>query len=80
MAFFNVLNYYGRRESNLAGRNIAVEIVLNFGRTLGAAAFLGLSFLTPYYVEILFPLVTLAFPGTFLAYRRYLRLREKTAR
>ena len=73
VAFFNVLKYYGSREGNLAGRNIAVEIVLNLGRTLGAAAFLGLSFLTPHYVEILFPLVTLAFPGTFLVYRTYLR-------
>jgi len=75
VAYFNILTAYVRREGNVAGRNIAVELVLNVGRTLGAVAFLGFSFVTPYYAEILFPLLTLAIPVSFLLYRRYSRLR-----
>ncbi len=78
VAYFNILTNYIRREGNVAGRNIAVEIVLNAGRTLGAVAFLSLSFITPYYAEILFPLLTLAIPVSFVLYRRYSRLRGQT--
>ena len=78
VAYFNILTNYIRREGNVAGRNIAVEIVLNAGRTLGAVAFLSLSFITPYYAEILFPLLTLAIPASFVLYRRYSMLRGQT--
>jgi MFS transporter, YQGE family, putative transporter len=70
--YFGILTRYRTIDGNLAGRNIAAETVLNLGRMIGAGAFLILSFFTPWYAEILFPVVTLALPFTFLLYVRYI--------
>jgi len=48
-----------------------METILNVGRTIGSLAFLFLSFATPLYAEILFPMVSLALPVSFLVYRRF---------
>jgi hypothetical protein len=71
VALFGVLSAYEKKEGSIAGRNIAMETVLNLGRTLGSLAFLLLSYATPFYAEILFPVVSLAFPVSFLIYRRF---------
>ncbi len=72
-AFFGVLARYLREEGTVAGRNVAAEISLNAGRALGAGAFLALSLLTSSYARILFPLLTLAVPATWVIYRRHSR-------
>ena len=74
-AFFGILARYIEREGDIAGRNIAVEIVLNIGRALGAGLFLALSFVTDDYAQILYPAVTLAVPASWLVFRRYLARR-----
>ena len=61
-------------EGSVAGRNIAAEILLNAGRAVSACSFLVLSAFTPHYARILFPLLTLAMPATWLIYRRYSRV------
>ncbi len=71
VALYGVLSAYEKKEGGIAGRNIAMETVLNLGRTLGSLAFLLLSYATPFYAEILFPVVSLAFPVSFLIYRRF---------
>ncbi len=76
VAVYNILSEYQQREGSIAGRNVAMEFVLNLGRALGAGAFLGLSFATDRYAELLFPLVTLALPASFLIYRKYLTRRS----
>ncbi len=68
--FFGILARRMDDPAEMAGRNIAAEITLNLGRALGSAAFLGLSFLTKDYAKILFPLVTLSLPLTWILYRR----------
>jgi YQGE family putative transporter len=70
-AFFEILARYAREEGGIAGRNIAGEATLNIGRTVGAGSFLLLSFFTVDYARILFPIVSLAMPATWLIYRRY---------
>jgi YQGE family putative transporter len=74
-AFFGILARYIELEGDIAGRNIAVEIVLNLGRAVGAGAFLALSFVTEDYARILYPAVTLTVPASWLVYRRYLARR-----
>jgi MFS transporter, YQGE family, putative transporter len=73
-AFLGVLAGYLKEEGGAAGRNIAAEIVLNAGRAIGAGSFLVLSLFTADYARILFPLLTLAVPATWLVYRRYAAL------
>jgi MFS transporter, YQGE family, putative transporter len=73
-AFFSILSQYLREEGSVAGRNIAAEILLNAGRAVSAGSFLLLSAFTPHYARILFPLLTLAMPLTWLIYRRYSRV------
>jgi YQGE family putative transporter len=75
VAVFGIFADYGKREGGIAGRNIAVETALNFGRAIGVLAFLGGSYLTPYYAELLFPLVTLFVPASFIVYKRYREIR-----
>lgn len=70
-AFYGILARYMREEGSVAGRNIAAELYLNIGRTIGAGAFLGLSFITTDYARILFPVVTLFVPLSWLAYKRH---------
>jgi MFS transporter, YQGE family, putative transporter len=70
-AFLGVLASYLKKEGGIAGRNIAAEIALNAGRALGALSFLVLSFFTADYARILFPVLTLAVPATWLIYRRH---------
>jgi len=74
-AYFGLLARYLEAEGDLAGRSVAMELTLNAGRALGAGLFLALSYATPLYAEILYPAVTLALPGSWLIYRRYLRRR-----
>jgi MFS transporter, YQGE family, putative transporter len=70
-AFYGLLAFYIREEGNAAGRNIAAETLLNLGRAISAGSFLLLSLFTSDYAKILFPLVTLAVPCTWLIYRRH---------
>jgi YQGE family putative transporter len=69
--FYGILAGYIRTKDSVAGRNISTEIVLNTGRAIGAGSFLLLSFFTSSYAQILFPLLTLAVPATWLIYRRH---------
>jgi YQGE family putative transporter len=70
-AFLGVLAGYYKKEGGIAGRNIAAEIVLNAGRALGVLSILVLSLFTADYARILFPILTLAVPATWLIYRRH---------
>jgi MFS transporter, YQGE family, putative transporter len=72
-AYYGILARYISEEGGAAGRTIAAETWLNAGRTIGAGAFLALSYLTADYARILFPIVSLALPATWLVYRRYSR-------
>ena len=72
-AYFSLLARYMETEGDIAGRSVAMETTLNAGRMVGAGLFLALSFVTPLYAEILYPAVTLAFPASWLIYRRYRR-------
>jgi len=69
--FLGILARYIREEGSAAGRNIAAEIALNLGRAIGAGSFLVLSLFTIDYARILFPVLTLALPASWLIYRRY---------
>jgi hypothetical protein len=70
-AFLGVLARYQRDEGSAAGRNIAAEISINAGRTIGTTLFLVLSFFTADYARLLLPIVTLAVPWSWLIYRRH---------
>jgi len=72
-ANYGILGRYMRVEGSISGRNIAAEIYLNVGRVIGAGLFLLLSLVTKDYARLLFPLLTLALPATWLIYRRYSR-------
>lgn len=70
-AFLGVLGGYQRDEGTGAGRNIASEVWINAGRTVGTLAFLALSAFTADYARILLPIITLAVPATWLIYRAH---------
>jgi|GEM_PF-3072234 len=70
-AFLGVIAGYQRDEGSGAGRNVASEISINLGRSIGVLGFLGLSALTPNYARIFLPIVSLAIPASWLIYRRY---------
>jgi hypothetical protein len=70
-AFLGVLGGYQRDEGTGAGRNVASEVWINAGRTVGTLAFLALSAFTADYARILLPIVTLAVPATWLIYRAH---------
>ncbi len=70
-AFLGVLAGYLKEGGGAAGRNIAAETALNAGRAIGAGSFLALSLFTADYARILFPILTLSLPATWLIYRRH---------
>jgi hypothetical protein len=69
--FLGILAIYIREEGGASGRNIAAEISLNVGRAIGAGSFLVLSLFTTSYAQVLFPVLTLALPASWLVYRRH---------
>jgi YQGE family putative transporter len=69
-AFFGLLAAFIREEGSVAGRNIAAEFPLNLGRAIGAGSFLALSLVTDDYARILYPIVTLSLPASWLIFRR----------
>ena len=69
--FLGILAGCIREEGGAAGRNIGAEIWLNAGRIIGALSFLALAPFTADYARILFPILTLSLPASWLVYRRY---------